>query len=98
MTLIHRFSQSLVFVTLLLFSAYSQSNHTKEQPQIIIIIDDVGYHEHDAYAFSLPNSVAVAIIPHTPLSALWLAILANWKGSNYPYAYGIFISSQTRTL
>ncbi len=68
MTLIHRFPQSLVFVTLLLFSAYSQSNHTKEQPQIIIIIDDVGYHEHDAYAFSLPNSVAVAIIPHTPLS------------------------------
>ncbi|WP_420934791.1 divergent polysaccharide deacetylase family protein [Alteromonas sp. A081] len=38
------------------------------KPNIIIILDDLGYRPTDVAAFSLPKEVAFSILPQTPLS------------------------------
>lgn len=36
--------------------------------EIALIIDDIGYKQQDADAFSLPSNVTFSILPHTPFS------------------------------
>ncbi|MCC2617344.1 divergent polysaccharide deacetylase family protein [Aestuariibacter halophilus] len=55
----------LLFVLTLLVCA---STAIARQPQIALIIDDMGNSVHDRRAFKLPTHVAFAILPHTSLS------------------------------
>lgn len=37
-----------------------------KNPQVAIIIDDIGYRQSDAAALTLPGAITFAILPHTP--------------------------------
>jgi len=52
------------------------------KPWISIIIDDIGYREHeDTQAVELPGPVAIAIMPHSP-NAIRMSRLANDNGKD----------------
>ena len=51
------------------------------KPEIIIILDDLGYRPTDIAAFSLPTEVTFAILPQTPLAST-IAERAHAEGRN----------------
>ncbi len=60
----------LISVTIAMSAAVSSltSLSAFAKPNIIVILDDLGYRPTDVAAFSLPKEVAFSILPQTPLS------------------------------
>ncbi len=71
----------LIGVCCVLFgSQQAQGNMTSiPLPSIVILIDDVGYHDNQSSLFELPNEVAFAILPDTPYAQhfAWMASHSN---------------------
>lgn len=60
---------SAIFLQILLWNsplAFSKTTTVKHQSQLVIVIDDVGYHQEDFDVFKMPKAVSVAIIPAAP--------------------------------
>ncbi|MCG9698440.1 divergent polysaccharide deacetylase family protein [Shewanella sp. Isolate11] len=64
---------------LLLLLAFSCFINQATAAQVSIIIDDIGYRLTDEAVLSLPSSVTLSVLPHTPLGKK-IAIAANRKG------------------
>ena len=63
-------------------SAHADHRLPGSKPWISIIIDDIGYREHeDTQAVDLPGPVAIAIMPHSP-NAIRMSRLANKNGKD----------------
>jgi len=69
----------LLFITLVTI-IFTQDVNAKN-PQIAIIIDDIGYRQSDAAALTLPGKISYAILPHTPFGKT-LAELAFKKNQD----------------
>ena len=65
---VRRFLISFTIVISVVSSLISLSAVAK--PNIIVILDDLGYRPTDVAAFSLPKEVAFSILPQTPLSKI----------------------------
>ena len=63
---------------LLLLALICIVNPTKAA-QVAIIIDDIGYRQTDSAVLSLPSSITLSVLPHTPLGKE-IAQLANDSG------------------
>jgi hypothetical protein len=66
-------------VRLLLLSAFIFIVNHAQAAQVSIIIDDIGYRQTDEAVLSLPNSITLSVLPHTPLGKD-IALLASHKG------------------
>ena len=74
-------SLTLVFLFFIFIPHVKSADNSAQNspPQVIIIIDDMGYRQADTNAFSLPIEVAVSILPKTPL-AKQFALRAHEQG------------------
>lgn len=50
-----------LFIAILIFTQAVQAS------KVAIIIDDIGYRQTDEAVLSLPNSITLSVLPHTPL-------------------------------
>ena len=59
--------QNLLFIFILLSSVLVSSLTQAHAAKLAIIIDDIGYRVTDKAALSLPQTITLSILPHTPL-------------------------------
>ncbi|QYJ86165.1 divergent polysaccharide deacetylase family protein [Shewanella mesophila] len=64
---------------LLLLLAFILIVSPTKAAQVAIIIDDIGYRQTDTAVLSLPSSITLSVLPHTPLGKE-IALLANDNG------------------
>lgn len=58
----------LILLTVLVVPYVGMAKQTASEPEVIIILDDLGYRSTDLDAFVLPNEVTFSILPETPLA------------------------------
>ena len=71
----------LLVCCLLMLAGNVNAKIENNKPEIIIILDDLGYRPTDIAAFSLPTEVTFAILPQTPLAST-IAERAHAEGRN----------------
>lgn len=60
----------LCFSLIALLASVTVNAAISSSPNVIVILDDLGYRETDLNALSLPNEVTFSILPQTPLSKI----------------------------
>lgn len=72
---------SYLFASFALNAAPSHHHLLGQRPQIVIVIDDIGYNKEDIDAVNLPHDITLSVLPKTPYAKHYAA-LANQQGKD----------------